>query len=270
MTWRSALVTVLLAVAAPASAEKAMPRGGSDTAGSDAEARHPATSPTSAPTPEPTSAPVHSPRDWSPAPTPDPTATPEPTRTPEPAATPDRSDAERRHPWPSFESTPEPAPERRPPPRGHGRRDRERWWPDQEVEAPPSRPDRRGLASVRVLAYPTDTPVLVDGVVAGLVDDFNGLLQRLYVTPGCREIALQRPGYRTHRVRFLLRPGKTEQIKHEMRPGAAEDPLDDRSRGACDARPWRSESGQGLSWTGDNPAPPLACLKLQNQWLNLR
>jgi hypothetical protein len=52
-------------------------------------------------------------------------------------------------------------------------------------------------AGVRVIATPTQADVYVDGFYAGLVDDFDGALQRLPITPGDHAITLFLEGYRT-------------------------------------------------------------------------
>lgn len=59
-------------------------------------------------------------------------------------------------------------------------------------------PESAGLtASVRILATPTRADVYVDGFFAGFVDDFNGVLHGLPMTPGRHAITLYMEGYRT-------------------------------------------------------------------------
>src|SRR5215813_460432 len=48
----------------------------------------------------------------------------------------------------------------------------------------------RPEADVRVLATPKQAEVYVDGYYAGIVDDFNGVFQRLHVAPGDHAITL--------------------------------------------------------------------------------
>jgi len=71
-------------------------------------------------------------------------------------------------------------------------------------------------ASVRFDAKPKDAAVYVDGFFAGLVDDYNGLFQRLYTAPGGHEITLYLEGYRTYSERVYLSPDHTFKIHHRM------------------------------------------------------
>src|SRR5260221_13473268 len=52
-------------------------------------------------------------------------------------------------------------------------------------------------ASLRVMVKPNKAEVYVDGYYAGIVDDFDGVFQRLPATPGQHEITLDLDGYRT-------------------------------------------------------------------------
>jgi len=54
------------------------------------------------------------------------------------------------------------------------------------------------------------------------VDDFDGLFQRLNVSPGKHEIALKLAGYKTHRVRVWVAPESTLKLKYEMEKGSGE------------------------------------------------
>jgi archaellum component FlaG (FlaF/FlaG flagellin family) len=82
-----------------------------------------------------------------------------------------------------------------------------------------AQPDR---GAIRVLADPSDARVYVDGYYAGVVDDFDGLFQRLHLAPGRHEISLKLGGYKTHRVRVYVGSGSTLKIDHEMEEGAGE------------------------------------------------
>jgi hypothetical protein len=76
--------------------------------------------------------------------------------------------------------------------------------------------------SIRVLVDPTETRVYVDGYYAGVVDDFDGLFQRLNVAPGRHEISLKLTGFQTHRLRVYVGSGATVKLDHEMKKGAGE------------------------------------------------
>ncbi len=82
--------------------------------------------------------------------------------------------------------------------------------------------DRRDGGSLRVLVDPAEARVYVDGYYAGVVDDFDGLLQRLHVSPGRHEIALKLEGHKTHRMRVYVGPDATLKLHHEMQQGVGE------------------------------------------------
>jgi hypothetical protein len=81
-----------------------------------------------------------------------------------------------------------------------------------------SRSSRTG--SVRVLVEPTDTRVYVDGYYAGVVDDFDGIFQRLNVAPGRHDISLRLDGHRTQNFKVYVPYDQTIKIHHEMVRGA--------------------------------------------------
>ena len=76
--------------------------------------------------------------------------------------------------------------------------------------------------SVRVLVDPAEARVYVDGYYAGVVDDFDGLFQRLHVAPGRHEITLKLEGYQTHRMRVYVGPDATLKVHHDMQRGNGE------------------------------------------------
>jgi hypothetical protein len=76
--------------------------------------------------------------------------------------------------------------------------------------------------SIRVLCDPAEARVYVDGYYAGVVDDFDGLFQRLHVAPGRHEITLKLEGYTSHRMRVYVGPDATVKLHHEMQRGTGE------------------------------------------------
>ena len=99
----------------------------------------------------------------------------------------------------------------------------------------------RESGSVRVLVDPSEARVYVDGYYAGTVDDFDGLFQRLNVSPGRHEIALKLEGYKTHRVKVYVAPDSTLKLHYDIEKGQGETlrgPLEGRprERGAARAR----------------------------------
>jgi hypothetical protein len=69
--------------------------------------------------------------------------------------------------------------------------------------------------------------VYVDGFYAGVVDDFDGVFQRLHLAPGGHEIALYLPGYRTARHHVYLGPGSSFKLRDALEalpPGVESEP----------------------------------------------
>jgi hypothetical protein len=82
-------------------------------------------------------------------------------------------------------------------------------------------------ASLRIDAEPREAQVFVDGYYAGVVDDFDGVFQRLRVEPGGRTITVYLEGYRTQEQRLYLRPGHDQRIRvtlQPLAPGERSDP----------------------------------------------
>jgi hypothetical protein len=99
------------------------------------------------------------------------------------------------------------------------------WYPYPVIGFPPVPGFFRGspYSSVRLQVTPRDAVVYVDGYAAGLVDDFDGVFQRLQLVPGHHEIVASLQGYRTLRQTLYLNPGSTHTIRHSMAPlGAGE------------------------------------------------
>jgi hypothetical protein len=74
-------------------------------------------------------------------------------------------------------------------------------------------------AALRILVEPRETEVYVDGYYAGIVDDFDGFFQRLYVAPGAHEITLRLDGFATWSGEVFAAPGSTLKLHHYMQPG---------------------------------------------------
>src|SRR5260370_30493631 len=72
------------------------------------------------------------------------------------------------------------------------------------------------------MVNPDKTRVYVDGYYAGIVDDFDGLFQRLHVSPGRHEITLKLEGYQTHRMKVYVGSGSTLKIHYNMQKGTGE------------------------------------------------
>ena len=88
---------------------------------------------------------------------------------------------------------------------------------------PSTTPRSNAPGSVRVLVDPAEARVYVDGYYAGTVDDFDGLFQRLNVSPGRHEITLKLEGYKTHRMKVYVPPETHDQAALRPREGHGRD-----------------------------------------------
>ena len=88
------------------------------------------------------------------------------------------------------------------------------WWPRPSYRRYFPAYDYR--AEVRIVATPKETAVYVDGFYAGIVDDFDGVFQKLLLPPGGHAFALHLEGYRTAEYNVYVRPGSTFTLRHTM------------------------------------------------------
>jgi PEGA domain len=102
------------------------------------------------------------------------------------------------------------------------------WYGYQYRPYPPySRYYYEPGADLRIQVTPREAEVYIDGYLAGNVDDFDGVFQRLHVPFGEHEISVYREGYRTITEKMLFRPYESYNIKQVMQPlgaGTAADP----------------------------------------------
>ena len=87
-----------------------------------------------------------------------------------------------------------------------------------------SEPYRCDCGSVRIELVPNElrqeAQVYVDGAHAGVVDDFDGIFQRLSLRPGQYEIEIRLDEYRTFRRQVLVSRGRTYRVRHRIEPDA--------------------------------------------------
>lgn len=76
-------------------------------------------------------------------------------------------------------------------------------------------------ASVRIQVTPRDADVFVDGYLAGKVDDFDGVFQRLRLRPGGHDITIFLEGYETVRDAIYLEAGSERKLQFSMNKLAA-------------------------------------------------
>ena len=105
-------------------------------------------------------------------------------------------------------------------------------------------------SAIRLEVTPKEAEVYVDGYYAGIVDDFDGVFQRLPIEPGEHEITLYRDGFRTVHQRVYLTPRSTFKLKYKMEPLAAGDVAEPRP-----AQPNPPPDGQAGPPSGPPPPP---------------
>jgi hypothetical protein len=106
-------------------------------------------------------------------------------------------------------------------------------------------------SSVRLDIDQREAQVFVDGYAAGVVDEFDGVFQRLRIEPGPHEITIYLNGYRTIRRSLYLGPGTDQRIRDTMdRLGAGETseapPAPSAAPEVTDPDPARQPRGQQL------------------------
>jgi hypothetical protein len=94
------------------------------------------------------------------------------------------------------------------------------WW-GPGAFAHPYFPIYDHRAQVRLLVTPKQAGVHVDGYYAGIVDDFDGVFQRLPLSPGPHQITVHLEGYRTVHQNLLLAPGKSYRLRYALPPLAS-------------------------------------------------
>jgi len=78
------------------------------------------------------------------------------------------------------------------------------------------------VAQIRTLIDPPKTRVYVDGYYAGVADDFDGMFQRLSVSPGRHDIALKLEGYASHTYSVYVGGAETIKLRWDMVKGTGE------------------------------------------------
>jgi hypothetical protein len=108
-------------------------------------------------------------------------------------------------------------------------------------------------SAVRLEVTPKEAEVYVDGYYAGVVDDFDGVFQRLRLPPGEHELTLYREGYRTVHQTVYLTADSTFKVQFNMEKLAAGDVAEQRPTPRV-APP--AVAGQpGPNQPGPGPAP---------------
>jgi hypothetical protein len=71
-------------------------------------------------------------------------------------------------------------------------------------------------SSIHLDVTPKQAEVYVDGYYAGIVDDFDGMFQRLRVAPGNHQLELWMDGYRVVKQSVYLKVDETLKLKYAM------------------------------------------------------
>ena len=98
-------------------------------------------------------------------------------------------------------------------------------------------------ASIRVQVTPKQAEVYLDGYYVGVVDDFDGVFQRLDAPTGQHELQVYIQGYKTMSEKMLFRPGQSYKVQ---RGPAAAGPR----------RPAGPSAGCGAAAAARTAAPP--------------
>jgi hypothetical protein len=116
-----------------------------------------------------------------------------------------------------------------------------------------------GTSALRTRVKPVETEVYVNGYYAGIVDDFDGVFQRLYLAAGRNDLELHLNGYRSYRQKVYANPGDTLEITHAMQPlGPGE-----RSEPAPSPQAPPREWTDAPTPAGDRPASPFGILAIR-------
>ncbi len=78
------------------------------------------------------------------------------------------------------------------------------------------------VAQLRTLVEPAKARVYVDGYYAGIGDDFDGLLQRLNISPGRHDITFKLEGYNSHTFSVYAGRDQTIKLRFDMVRGNSE------------------------------------------------
>jgi hypothetical protein len=71
---------------------------------------------------------------------------------------------------------------------------------------------------VRLQVRPRDASVFVDGYYAGIVDDFDGIFQRLTLAVGPHEIEIEGPGLEPQVFNVMVDPSRTIDVRADLYP----------------------------------------------------
>jgi len=76
---------------------------------------------------------------------------------------------------------------------------------------------RKETGSLRIKVNPDKAQIYIDGVLQGIVDDFNGLNGGLDVAGGLHQLELRAEGYVTLKDQITVEPGKTQTYRGSLK-----------------------------------------------------
>ena len=91
------------------------------------------------------------------------------------------------------------------------------WLYDSYYDAPLYAPEERADSELRLKVKPRDAKVYVDGYFAGVVDDFDGVFQRLHLVPGRHHIEIRSDGYAPLEFDIDARRNRTTTYEGELK-----------------------------------------------------
>lgn len=93
------------------------------------------------------------------------------------------------------------------------------WYPaPYPYGFPPGIYPHDSAVSLRLQVTPREASVFVDGYAAGVVDDYDGVFQRLRLVPGPHEVVIYHRAYRTLRQNIYYNPGSSHTIRQTLDP----------------------------------------------------
>ena len=90
------------------------------------------------------------------------------------------------------------------------------YGPVYGYSAPGPYSARRYFGDVRLKVTPADAAVYVDGYYAGIVDDFDGVFQRLTLEVGPHRVEIEAPGYGTRAYDIYVDPTRTLDLHGDL------------------------------------------------------
>jgi PEGA domain len=109
----------------------------------------------------------------------------------------------------------------------------------------------RDLTALRVIVKPNDAKVYVDGYYAGIVDDFDGVFQRLRLPAGQHDVVLYLDGYRKVHQKIYLTPDSTYKLRYTMEKNLAGETSE------APPEPPETPAGGEAPPGGGQPMPPM-------------